>query len=192
MKNIFINSSLIILFLFFSSCSNDDDNSYNIINELPEDTNIGANTAGAIVNNVPFVVKDKTHPLFSARYVNIFEEDSLLIITIPHTEIINGRDFISYLKISYTISEINQNEIIELNSSTSELESGDGGIGELESSNDKFELGYFVTNQDNIGELIITHLDEDENVISGTFWFDAISVDDKVVKVREGRFDIEL
>ncbi|WP_127845364.1 DUF6252 family protein [Psychroflexus aestuariivivens] len=192
MKNIFKNLSFIILFFFFSSCSNDDDNSNNLTNELPEATNIGANTAGAIVNGAPFVVNDKSDPFFRARYVNIFEENFLLIITIPHIEFINGRGFLSYLKISYTLSEINQNEILELNSSASELESGDGGIGELESSNDKFELGYFVTNQDNIGELIITHFDEDENIISGTFWFDAKSVDGKVVKVREGRFDIEL
>lgn len=48
----------------------------------------------------------------------------------------------------------------------------------------------FTTGQDNyIGELIITKLDTANHIVSGTFWFDAVSEDGELIEVREGRFD---
>ncbi len=48
----------------------------------------------------------------------------------------------------------------------------------------------FTTGEDRyIGELIITKLDTANHIVSGTFWFDAVSEDGEVIEVREGRFD---
>jgi hypothetical protein len=40
------------------------------------------------------------------------------------------------------------------------------------------------------GELWIKYLDTINQIVSGTFWFDAVSDSGKVVNVREGRFDM--
>lgn len=40
------------------------------------------------------------------------------------------------------------------------------------------------------GELTITHLDEERQIVSGTFWFDAVNKQGEKVQVREGRFDM--
>ncbi len=36
----------------------------------------------------------------------------------------------------------------------------------------------------------ITKLDFENHIVSGTFWFDAINEDGKLVEIREGRFDM--
>lgn len=48
----------------------------------------------------------------------------------------------------------------------------------------------FTTDQANQGKLIITRLDTEKQIISGTFWFDAINDKGEKVEVREGRFDM--
>jgi hypothetical protein len=50
--------------------------------------------------------------------------------------------------------------------------------------------GDMRTNSVNQGELTITHLDEKRQVVSGTFWFDAVNKQGEKVEVREGRFDM--
>jgi hypothetical protein len=55
--------------------------------------------------------------------------------------------------------------------------------------NDIEETNY-TTNTTIIGELKITYHNFDKAILSGTFWFDAISKDGEIVKIREGRFDM--
>ncbi len=40
------------------------------------------------------------------------------------------------------------------------------------------------------GELFIKKLDTVNQIVSGTFWFDAINSNGQKVEVREGRFDV--
>lgn len=47
----------------------------------------------------------------------------------------------------------------------------------------------FSTNLINIGELKITRIDVSKSIVSGTFWFDAINSKGEKVEIREGRFD---
>ncbi|VVV01345.1 MULTISPECIES: hypothetical protein [Mesonia] len=37
--------------------------------------------------------------------------------------------------------------------------------------------------------MTITKLDFENHIVSGTFWFDAINEEGKVLEIREGRFD---
>jgi hypothetical protein len=50
---------------------------------------------------------------------------------------------------------------------------------------------YYFTNETNRGELTITKLDKYNQIISGTFWFDAVNERGEKVEVREGRFDMK-
>ena len=46
------------------------------------------------------------------------------------------------------------------------------------------------TDQNNTGELVITKFDLEENIVSGTFWFDMENpYTGEIVEIREGRFD---
>ncbi|MBW7840687.1 MAG: hypothetical protein H3C36_13855, partial [Chitinophagaceae bacterium] len=40
------------------------------------------------------------------------------------------------------------------------------------------------------GELWIKKLDPVNQIVSGTFWFDAVTANGQKVEVREGRFDV--
>jgi hypothetical protein len=48
----------------------------------------------------------------------------------------------------------------------------------------------FYTNLINKGELTITKFDDVNQIMSGTFWFDAVNDKGVKVEVREGRFDV--
>jgi hypothetical protein len=48
----------------------------------------------------------------------------------------------------------------------------------------------YKTNNINTGELTITRFDPVSQIISGSFWFDAINDKGEKVEVREGRFDM--
>ena len=50
-------------------------------------------------------------------------------------------------------------------------------------------LNYY-TNQNQSGQLNITHMDTVKQIISGTFYFNATSSSGDVVKVTNGRFDM--
>lgn len=60
------------------------------------------------------------------------------------------------------------------------------GVGYKRDYND-----YYTTNSNVTGELNISHFDPVNNIVSGTFWFDAINQDGKIIQVREGRFDLK-
>ncbi len=54
---------------------------------------------------------------------------------------------------------------------------------------DYAEIDKYQTNSMVKGEITISRFDLANQIVSGTFWFDAINKDGKTVQVREGRFD---
>ena len=53
----------------------------------------------------------------------------------------------------------------------------------------QYEL-YSTGNNLNTGELWIKKLDTINQIVSGTFWFDAVNANGQKVQIREGRFDV--
>ena len=51
-------------------------------------------------------------------------------------------------------------------------------------------LSSYTTNADATGQLTITHLDTIKQVVSGTFQFNAVSKGGDIVKITNGRFDM--
>lgn len=49
----------------------------------------------------------------------------------------------------------------------------------------------FFTNSNETGQMTITHLDLDNQTVSGTFWFDVIDQNGDLRQIREGRFDMQ-
>jgi hypothetical protein len=48
----------------------------------------------------------------------------------------------------------------------------------------------YITNSIVKGEITFTRFDLVNQIVSGTFWFDAVNKDGVMVEVREGRFDV--
>jgi Family of unknown function (DUF6252) len=49
---------------------------------------------------------------------------------------------------------------------------------------------YLTDGNDYKGEMQIKKLDPENQIVSGTFWFDAVNANGQKVEIREGRFDV--
>lgn len=183
MKTKLKNLNLILLCIFLTSCSSDDDSSggNNPVNQLPEATQIGANTAGALVDGEPITPKGGgVNPNLTAFYQFV---DGTYFFSVGFAD--NTQNSIKSINIftSKIPLEVNTSYALSNPDDSSLM----GGGGEYSINGDEIQ---YNTIQNNTGELTITHLDEQNRIVSGTFWFDAVNEDGEVVEVREGRFDV--
>lgn len=174
--------SLIFLFVFLIS-SNCKKSNKPAIEQLPPETQTGANTFGCMVDGNVFLPKGDPFagPVIKAQY-----------------QLVNGRQGFG---ISANRSTGNIREGVGLGGDSVRVYTG---LFELAG----IKVGCFVggytyrdlntlpgiqygTTNINRGQLIITKFDTINQIVSGRFWFDAKdTVTGKIVQVREGRFDL--
>lgn len=176
MKNLLF---LLVTVLSLSCCDKDDNNSKNPIDQLPPETQTGANTAGCLVDGKAFLPK------------GYFPDGNL------NCNYINGKDF------NISIAQRNDNETLSMNvisyntslivGETYQLKEYDANskFGEYIIVYNSIKETRFSTNEITTGELKITYHNFEKAILSGTFWFDAVNQDGEIVKIREGRFDME-
>jgi len=189
--------SLIFFFVLMNSCSQDDDGT---TSSLPSITTEGKNTFGCKIDGQTFLPRD-------AGGLNINDP----VPTLRAIYVFNEFYFDGYMLSIFADNEIlRKTLLIEMTASDTPLEEGeiypitikeDGNIhasydfvGELVDNGDGTGyqpfFGYRTTNQFT-GELEILKLDTENQIISGTFWFDCEEVDNgEIVAITEGRFDI--
>jgi len=166
---------LMISFLIIFSCFKD-----NSTGNLPEETQIGANTVGCLVNGkilVPYQVG------LNPSVVCSYEED-------------NG-EFYFLLRFSDMRGIIGRNLTVKTEKIT--LQEGETYALNVTLGNNNYDWtggsglyrvsSIFYTNSIYSGELTITRNDLSRSIISGTFWFNAINDEGGIVEIREGRFD---
>jgi hypothetical protein len=178
MKNLILLFALTLTL----SCCNNDNNPFSGSDQLPPETQTGANTVGCLVNGEVFL----PHSQGLNQGINCFYQldngEFFFNITcadfrgtIPKGVIVETR------RINLQVGPI-----YNLNKNT--IDNGDfqggGGNYDIGASNRYF------TNTIKTGELKITRLDLANSIISGTFWFDAVNTSGETVKIRSGRFDI--
>lgn len=168
MKNIIL---LIIIFSSISSCRDRDQNP----NVLPEATQSGKNTGGALVDGKIWVAKDE-YPTLNGGGVNatIYEhanDEYKLKIVFRQVDNLDNR-IVIYLADSYEIT--NKTYVLDENN-VAGYEKG------LENN--------YITNVDNTGFITITKFDKTNKIVSGTFSFKAKNGDGKTVTITDGRFD---
>ena len=154
----------------------------NPINDLPPETQTGANTFGCLLDGQAFLPKGDPFagPILKAAYQFVDGKYHLLI---------NGSHSTSY-----------ETTMVGVFADSVEITEG---IYELTNKNVPAELyGQFVilkvgslnkiylTNSINRGQLIIKKFDTVNQIVSGTFWFDAKNSNNEIVQIREGRFDL--
>ena len=167
---------LLLTITLIISCGNDDDQSTNPIDQLPAATQTGANTFGCLLDGKAFLPRGGTNPLDCVyQFVNGGYYFALQG---------NKRDFENnYFAISCSTENL---EILD-NQTYNLIENGqENAFGRYTFNT----LDYF-TSQTHTGELTITKLDQVNQVVSGTFWFDVIDSNGTVHQIREGRFDMQ-
>lgn len=175
MKNLF---SLLLLFvLAISSCSKKD-TCEDPVDCLPPITQTGEGTIGCLINGVPFTpgghqLAGPTQQVFY-QYVDGGYHFGLVAID-KRGDKYEG---ISLGTIKLAISE--KTFIIKND--------------EVGNVYGRYITGgsTFNTTAEMAGELEITKFDENNGIVSGTFWFDAVNEEGEVVEIREGRFDMKL
>ena len=178
MKHFFL---LLLTTITLSCCSSDDDN--NNGDQLPPETQTGANTAGCLVDGQVFLPHQRG--LNAALLCNYEFIDGKFYFNL----VINDNRETIGKTVSVRTGEISlaTNSIYLLNISNTIFQPdfiGGGGIYGIGASN------YFYTNSIKTGELKITRLDLSNSIISGTFWFDAVNSAGETVQIRSGRFDM--
>ena len=174
---------LYTLFIIFSAvaslggCNNDDDNNaQNPIDQLPPATQTGANTFGALLDGEPFIPSGGTNPLDS-QYQLINGERYFQLQGNNRDENFN----VIAISLSTIAKDIAQGETYNL------IEEATGNASGAYS----FNGDLFFTSEQNSGRLIITYLNLNEQIVSGTFWFDVIDHNGDIRQIREGRFDMQ-
>ena len=171
----------ISLILLCSSCKKNKP--VNPIDQLPPETQTGANTFGCLVDGKVFLPKGDPFggPVKKAQY-----------------QLVNGKQGFG---VSARRSEGNESKIVGMIGDSIKVSVGTFNLTSLTSG--KFRGGYtyrdltnpsgisYYTNEVQRGQIIIKNFDTVNQIVSGTFWFDAIdTATSKIIQVREGRFDL--
>lgn len=173
---------LSLLFGFLAiGCNRSDDPPANPIAQLPPATTTGANKAGCLINGEIFL-PHQNNPTGPSP------------LTCYYQYVDGGWEF--------GLSMINdQNNVRGIHIATNKMQLQQGSSyvisNELSSSSvfafytlPNNQYGY-ITTTNQIGQLTITKLDTINHIISGTFYFDAVKLDNgEIVKITEGRFDV--
>lgn len=172
---------LLCLFFVFTSCSNDDDTPSNPVDLLPPATQTGENTFGCLLDGEAFTPRAATVPyncfyqyVDGGFYFYVGAKNKkngitkTILIGTERLQISEGNKFILKEKITGNAFGF--------------LYIGNSNTGEILES---------YTSTIHTGELTITKLDFENNIVSGTFWFDVKDENGKIHEIREGRFDMQ-
>ena len=174
--------SVISLFIVLVS-GNCKKNNSDPIEQLPPETQTGANTFGCLIDGKVFLPKGNplAGPVKKAQY-----------------QLVNGRQSFG---ISARRSDGEESQSVGVGGDSIII---NVGVYELTSRNTAGKLSglylfskigtlgnYYYTNEIEKGQIHIKHFDTINQIVSGTFWFDAKdTATGKIVQVREGRFDM--
>lgn len=173
---------LLIILLALSCCNKNDDEPTNPIDKLPPATQTGANTAGCLLDGEAFLPnRNSTVPL------RVFYLDGKTFSFVVSNKVNN---ISNNLMIFLENVQIEVGKVYKLNTQFDEKEDNQSGEYTIGSTSPP-SPNYYTTNSNYIGEIVFTNHDFNKAILSGTYWFDAINSEGKIVKVREGRFDMK-
>lgn len=154
---------------------------------LPPATQEGKETFGCLVNGVAFTPKGSTlgGPILSSYYQYLNSPTAqgyfFNVSASRKNGGDNGTEGIAFGTINLQLLE---GKTYILNENIEGHATARYGITISVNSND------FTTTKLSMGELHISKFDETNQIVSGTFWFDAVNDKGEKVEVREGRFDV--
>lgn len=166
MKRIFLLLTLSLIL----SCCNNDDQSTNPIDQLPPETQTGANTFGCLINGEPFIVSNTSNQ--SAIYQgNLLQMGATL-------EINSNNESIAF----NLIDPLNINQAFSF----------DNNLYKVGYSNITSNLTCIYEFQDTYqGFVTFTKIDTENFIISGTFEFSTVTDNCENINITNGRFDLQ-
>lgn len=172
MKNLF----LLLSFFTLSCCHKDDDQPKTELEKLPPATQTGANTFGCLLDGQAFIPEGGLNPLDCVyQFVN---GGYYFALQGSKRDSANNSLF---LALSTENVQIFANQIYILKENIAGNAYGTYG----------FSAIFSRTNSIQTGELKITKLDTQNQIVSGTFWFDVKDHNDVIHQIRDGRFDMQ-
>jgi hypothetical protein len=173
--------SIVLIFIILSAsrCKKDP---VNPIDQLPPETKTGANTFGCLIDGKVFIPKGNPlgGPIKKASYQYL---NNGFYFGISGIDKSNPEDV--------TDVGIRADSVILAIGTFSLTKYGAkgylGGVGFSKIMQLSVE---YYTNEIQSGQLVIKHFDTINQIVSGTFWFDAKNTNGQIVQVREGRFDM--
>ena len=189
-KNLKLNVFLLLLILNTVSCKKKP--SADPIDNLPPITQEGKNTFGCLINGEVFVPKKKRRAIMASLphqcYYQFIRNDYSPIQ--GYFFGLSASDFDRQPKYSLNINTSNKAITV------GEFDLGPAGvegtaIGQFWKYPENNMYMLYNIQPKSKGKLIITKFDQINQIVSGTFWFDAVNDQGEKVEVREGRFDME-
>jgi hypothetical protein len=174
--------SLILVSVVLTASNCRKKNTEKPIDKLPPETQTGANTFGCLIDGNAFIPKG--NPLGGA-------------IKKAQYQFVNGKQSFG---VSGSRIDGEKAHLVGIIGDSIRISIGTFNLASLAAG--KFRGGYtyrditnpsgisYLTDEFQRGELIIKHFDTINQIVSGTFWFDAINSRGQIVQVREGRFDL--
>ena len=175
---------LLLVSLLLSSCKKDKAEP---IDQLPPATQEGKNTFGCLVNGEAFIPKGS---MFSGPNTECYYQYIQNSLREGYVFQVSGSDKedpnkIPTVRINADSVVLEENFTYQLN----DLRTRGGASAEYAVVSNA-HVAKYNTNLLTKGELKITRFDEEQQIVSGTFWFDAVNDKGEKVEVREGRFDM--
>lgn len=178
------NSRVLLLtsLILFISCERSAED-YSKNDQLPTVTQVGADTAGCLVNGKVLVAKANLAkiiswgPAFKLDYFSSLDNSNLTIAF--ENQLYNS---IPGVSIFVKRQKFEEGKTYQL---TADLSDDTKTYAYANYSNNEF----YTTTNTVTGELTITHIDTTKYIISGTFWFNAVNSNGETVKITDGRFD---
>ncbi|OIQ18609.1 MAG: hypothetical protein BM557_06700 [Flavobacterium sp. MedPE-SWcel] len=178
MKNIFFT---LLILLSLTACNNDDNNngSTNPVDQLPPATQTGENSFGCLLDGEAFIPRGGTNPLDCVYQL----VDGGYYFGLQGNKRNSNNDLVG-ISVGTNSLQLFENQTYQLLENTT---NNAQGIYSFYSSS----INNYYTSQTHTGELTITKLDIENQIVSGTFWFDVQDNDGVVHQIREGRFDMQ-
>ena len=177
--------------LLFTSAKCRKDKNNNPVDQLPPETQTGANTFGCLVNGETFLPRGASLTGGS--------------LTCNFQYLGTGSNGGFYFRLAAINRNNNTGESKSIGIFTDSLEIINGGnysfvIPAIKgtayalygySKDSPPTIDDYETNNLHSGKLVIMKLDESNQIVSGTFWFDAVNTNGQKVEIRQGRFDMQ-
>ncbi|MEP6465520.1 MAG: DUF6252 family protein [Parafilimonas sp.] len=161
----------------------------NPVDQLPPATQVGANTFGCLVDGQVVVIHKPLFDLspdYNCFYQLIYNSTTGYVFYLSATDKTDGCHF---KEVGIRLDSLALEEMTyPLN--TLQVKGGRSGIFSISNSCSLPVTGYYTDNTVT-GELTITHFDQQQQIVSGTFYFNAIEqTTGDTVHVTNGRFDM--
>ena len=161
--------------LTLSSCNKDDPKPIAEIDKLPPATQTGANTFGCLLDGIAFIPDNLPN---SKNYFYQFTSGNYYFVIGASNHKNND---LNVIRLRTEKKQIFQGQTYDL------YEWNDGNATGNYTKNN-IEL---YTTHLNTGKLTIIKLDETNQIVSGTFWFDVQDINGIIHQIRNGRFDVQ-